>query len=293
MTKNAGMKKVLITGAGSYVGTNVMQYLMQDVANFDVDTVDTFGDNWKKADYSKYDVVYHVAGIAEVNGKKGMENQYYRVNTDLTIEIAKYAKRAGVKQFIFMSSMIVYQETRSLKDVVITKNTPLSPNGVYGDSKRKAEEGLRCLADKDFKICILRPPMIYGPKSKSNLVRLGKLATLVPVFPNWRNKRSMLYIDNLSEFVRNAILRELSGVFFPQNKEQSATVDIIRFFAKKYRHKIWITRMLNPLVYLGSFVLQPINKMFASYYYETAMSRYDFEYQKVSFEDSLSKIDLE
>lgn len=293
MTKNAGMKKVLITGAGSYVGTNVMQYLMQDVANFEVDTVDTFGDNWKKADYSKYDVVYHVAGIAEVNGKKGMENLYYRINTDLTIEIAKYAKRAGVKQFIFMSSMIVYQETRSLKDVVITKNTPLSPNGVYGDSKRKAEEGLRGLADNDFKICILRPPMIYGPKSKSNLVRLGKLATLVPVFPNWRNKRSMLYIDNLSEFVRNAILRELSGVFFPQNKEQSATVDIIRFFAKKYRHKIWITRMLNPLVYLGSFVLQPINKMFASYYYETAMSRYDFEYQKVSFEDSLSKIDLE
>lgn len=287
------MKKVLITGAGSYVGTNVMQYLMQDVANFEVDTVDTFGDNWKKADYSKYDVVYHVAGIAEVNGKKGMENLYYRINTDLTIEIAKYAKRAGVKQFIFMSSMIVYQETRSLKDVVITKNTPLSPNGVYGDSKRKAEEGLRGLADNDFKICILRPPMIYGPKSKSNLVRLGKLATLVPVFPNWRNKRSMLYIDNLSEFVRNAILRELSGVFFPQNKEQSATVDIIKFFAKRYGHKIWITRIFNPLVFLGSFILQPINKMFASYYYEPAMSIYDFEYQKVSFEESLSKIDLE
>lgn len=293
MTKNAGMKKVLITGAGSYVGTNVMQYLMQDVANFEVDTVDTFGNNWKKADYSKYDVVYHVAGIAEVNGKKGMENLYYRVNTDLTIEIAKYAKRAGVKQFIFMSSMIVYQETRSLKDVVITKNTPLSPNGVYGDSKRKAEEGLRGLADNDFKICILRPPMIYGPKSKSNLVRLGKLATLIPVFPNWGNKRSMLYIDNLSEFVRNAILRELSGVFFPQNKEQSATVDIIKFFAKKYGHKIWITRIFNPLVFLGSFILQPINKMFASYYYEPTMSQYNFEYQNVSFEDSLSKIDLE
>ena len=100
------MKRVLITGAGSYVGTNVMKWLQQYPNDFYVEAVDTFGDNWKKADYSAFDVVYHVAGIAEVDGKKSMKQLYYKVNTELTIKIAKHAKSSGVKQFIFMSSMI-------------------------------------------------------------------------------------------------------------------------------------------------------------------------------------------
>ena len=152
--------------------------------------------------------------------------------------------------------------------------------------------GLHQLECPTFKVCILRPPMIYGPNSKSNLLRLAKLGTKVPVFPNWHNKRSMLYIDNLSEFVLQVILRELSGIFFPQNKELSATVDIIRFFARKYNHRIWIARLLNPCVWLGSFILQPVNKMFADSYYLPEMSRYDFDYQMVSFEESLRRIEL-
>ena len=255
------------------------------------------GDRWREADFSLYDVVFHVAGIAEVNGKKGMEQLYYKVNTDLTVEIAKHAQEHGVKQFIFMSSMIVYQETQSLKGNIVMPDTLPAPNGVYGDSKLKAEEGLRDLnLDGNdlnlnrMKICILRPPMIYGPKSKSNLLRLGRLGTKVPVFPNWRNKRSMLYIDNLGEFVKQAILRELSGTFFPQNRELAATVDIILFFAESAGHRIWITRVLNPFVWLGSFVLQPINKMFADSYYVPEMSEYGFEYQIVSFEESLKRM---
>lgn len=289
------MKKILITGAGSYVGENVRKYIMQTAGDqFVIDAVDTFGDNWKKADFSQYDVVYHVAGIAEVNGKKGMEQLYYKVNTDLTIEIAKHAQASGVKQFIFMSSMIVYKETQSLKGNIITHESMPAPNGVYGDSKLKAEEGLKDVAKGEgrMKMCILRPPMIYGPNSKSNLVRLGKLGTKVPFFPNWRNKRSMLYIDNLGEFVKQAVLRELEGTFYPQNRELSATVDIIRFFAKAAGHRIWITKLLNPFVWLGSFVLQPINKMFADSYYVPEMSEYGFEYQIVSFEESLKKIEI-
>ena len=288
------MKKILITGAGSYVGENVRNYILLTSSDFQIDAVDTMNEAWKKADFSQYDVVYHVAGIAEVNGKKGMEPLYYKVNTDLTIEIAKHAQANGVKQFIFMSSMIVYKETQSLKGNIITPESMPAPNGVYGDSKLKAEEGLKDVAKGEgrMKVCILRPPMIYGPNSKSNLVRLGKLGTKVPFFPNWRNKRSMLYIDNLGEFVKQAVLRELEGTFYPQNRELSATVDIIRFFAKAAGHRIWITKLLNPFVWLGSFVLQPINKMFADSYYVPEMSEYGFEYQIVSFEESLKKIEI-
>lgn len=280
---------LLITGAGSYVGTSVENWLNKD-GRFVVDSVDTFGDNWKKADYSKYDVVYHVAGIAHVNAEPKMETLYYKVNRDLTIEIARHAKSAGVKQFIFMSSMIVFHESQSLKAEVLTKDTKPNPNGFYGESKLQAELGLKELECDTFKVCILRPPMIYGPNSKGNFPRLAKLATKTPLFPAWHNKRSMLFIDNLGEFVKHAVLRELSGTFYPQNRELADTVEIIRFFAKEAGHKVLITRILNPIVWLGSFILQPINKMFATYHYDLSMSEMDFDYQVVGLEESLKRV---
>ena len=284
------MKKILIAGAGSYVGESVRRYILSTSSDFQIDAVDTMGDNWMKADYSQYDVVYHVAGIAHVNADPKMEALYYKVNRDLTIEVAKHAKAAGVKQFIFMSSQIVFHESQSLKSEVLTAETKENPNGFYGDSKLQAELGIKPLEDKNFKVCILRPCMIYGPNAKGNFPRLAKLACKTPIFPCWHNKRSMLYIDNLAEFVKQAILRELSGTYYPQNRELADTVEIIRFFAKVAGHRIWITRLLNPFVWLGSFVLQPINKMFATYYYDPEMSKTDFDYQLVSFEESLKRV---
>lgn len=285
------MIRVLITGAGSYVGESVRKYILAKSKNFEFNAVDTMDDNWKKVDYTKYDVVFHVAGIAHVNADPKMKPLYYKVNRNLTIEVAKHAKTAGVKQFIFMSSQIVFHESQSLKGEVLTKETKKNPNGFYGDSKLQAEKGLHELECDTFKLCILCPPMIYGPNSKGNFPRLVKLAQKSPVFPAWHNNRSMLYIDNLAEFVKQAIERQLSGTFYPQNRELADTVEIIRFFAKEAGHKVWISRLFNPLVWLGSFVFQPINKMFATYYYDPEMSRMDFEYQLVSFEESLKRMD--
>lgn len=286
------MKRVLITGAGSYVGESVREYILDTSKEFEIDVVDTYDNHWKEADYTKYDVVYHVAGIAHVNADPMMEPLYYKVNRDLTIEIAKHAKAAGVKQFIFMSSMIVFHESQSLKTEMLTVDTKPNPNGFYGDSKLQAENGLHELECPTFKICILRPPMIYGPNSKGNFLRLGWLATKTPVFPCWHNKRSMLYVDNLGEFVKQTVLRELEGTFYPQNMEQADTVEIVRFFAKKYNHKIWFSKLFNPFVWLGSFFLQSLNKMFASYYYDPEMSKMDFDYQLVSQEESFEKLEV-
>ena len=284
------MKKILITGAGSYVGESVRRYILSTSSDFQIDAVDTMNDAWKQADFTLYDVVYHVAGIAHVNAAPKMEALYYKVNRDLTIEVAKHAKAAGVKQFIFMSSQIVFHESQSLKTEVLTAQTKENPNGFYGDSKLQAELGIKPLEDENFKVCILRPCMIYGPNAKGNFPRLAKLACKTPVFPCWHNKRSMLYIDNLAEFVKQAVLRGLTGTFYPQNRELADTVEIIRFFAKAAGHKVWITRLLNPFVWLGSFVLQPLNKMFATYYYDPEMSKMDFNYQLVSFEESLKRV---
>lgn len=286
------MKHVLITGANSFVGTNIEQWLMKSPEDFQVDTVDTMNEAWKQADYSKYDTVFHVAGIAHVDPKPEMAPLYYKVNRDLAIEVAKWAKEHGVKQFIYMSSRIVYHASKSMRANVTTAETKPDPNDFYGDSKLQAENGLNELACDTFKVAILRPPMIYGPGNKGNLPRLAWLATKTPVFPAWHNKRSMLHVNNLAEFVKQIILREMGGTFFPQNTEYADTVEIVRYFAKEHGHKIWISRVFNPLVWLGSFFLPAIPKMFSDSYYEKDMSQYDFDYQVISFEESLKGLDV-
>lgn len=282
------MINILITGANSFVGTSVEKWLLKSQDRYSVDTVDTIDGKWKEADFSKYDVVFHVAGIAHVDPKPEMAPLYYKVNRDLTLEIARHAKSKGVKQFIFMSSMIVFHASKSLKGTVIDKNTMPKPNDFYGDSKLQAEIGLKKLVSDEFKIAILRPCMIYGTNGKGNFQRLARLARRLPIFPAWHNMRSMLYIDNLSEFVKQAIERQLSGTFHLQNREFADTVKI----CKHYNPNLLCIRILNPIVWLGSFALKPLCKMFANQYYESELSSFDFNYQIVSFEDSLNRIKI-
>ena len=286
------MKNVLITGAGSFVGKGVEAWLQKEPSNYKVDTVDTMNGGWKQADFTKYDVVFHVAGIAHVDPKPEMAPLYYKVNRDLTIELARHAKECGVKQFIYMSSRIVYRVSRSLKGNITTQETQPDPNDFYGDSKLQAEKGLHELECDTFKVCILRPPMIYGPGNKGNLPRLAWLASKVPVFPAWHNKRSMIHVNNLAEFVKQVIVREMRGTFCPQNAELADTVEIVRAVAKENGHRIWITKLLNPFVWVGSFFLPPIPKMFADSYYVPEMSKFDFDYQVISFADSIKGLEV-
>ena len=101
----------------------------------------------------------------------------------------------------------------------------------------------------------------------------------------------MLHVDNLAEFVKQLILRDMSGTFFPQNSEYADTVELVRYFANKNNKKVWITGLLNPFVWLGGFFLKPVCKMFSSSYYEQDMSQYGFNYQVVSYKDSLEDVE--
>lgn len=284
------MKRILITGAGSYIGTKVESWLKQWPEEFQVDAIDTIDGHWKQADFSKYDVVYNVAGIAHVKAAAGEGPLYYAINRDMVIEIAKAAKAVGVKQFIHMSSMIVYKEVKTLEGKQIHKDTVPSPNGFYGDSKLQGEIGVRELDCPSFKVCILRPPMIYGPGCKGNFPRLVWLAQKTPVFPAWHNKRSMLYIDNLCEFVKQVILHEVEGVVYPQNDAYADTVEIIRYYAKANGKRVWITKLFNPLIWLFGDHVRSLGKMFSNSTYDMAMSEYPFEYRVVGLEESFAGI---
>lgn len=286
------MKKILITGANSYIGTSFERYINENYSeDYVIDTVDMIGDAWREKSFSGYDSVFHVAGIAHSdNGKISAEKAklYYAVNTDLTIEVANKAKTEGVKQFIFMSSAIVYGDSAPIgKTKVINKDTIPSPANCYGDSKLKAEEGILPLDDSNFKVVVLRPPMIYGKGSKGNYPLLAKIAMKTPVFPYVKNERSMLYIDNLNEFVRLMIVNDEHGVFWPQNSEYSNTSELVRDIAVENGRKVLLLKGTAWALKLLSLFCGVVNKAFGNLSYDMALSEYKQDYRVVTLSESI------
>ena len=285
------MKKILITGANSYIGMSVERYLGQWKDDYQVDTVDMIDGTWRQRSFAGYDTVYHVAGLAHSDTGNVSEERkafYYKINTDLTVETAQKAKADGVKQFIFMSSAIVYGESAPIgKSKVITRDTPLNPANFYGDSKVQAEKGILPLNDESFKVVILRPPMIYGPGSKGNYPVLSKLARKLPVFPEVDNRRSMLYIENLAEFVRLMVKNEEQGVFWPQNGEYTNTTQLVKLIAKAHGKKLTVIPGLGWALKLLSHATGLVNKAFGSLCYDMELSAYSQDYRKVGLEESI------
>ncbi|MGG7619578.1 NAD-dependent epimerase/dehydratase family protein [Bacillus coreaensis] len=272
------MKRVLVTGKNSYVGLSFERWVAKYSENYLIEKISLREDNWKELDFSGYDVVLHVAGIAHVSSDPKMEDLYYKVNRDLTIEVAKKAKTEGVRQFIFLSSIIVYGDSSSEKRV-ISQNTIPTPSNFYGNSKLEAEEGIKQLNSDHFKVVIIRPPMIYGKDSKGNYPKLAKAAQKLPIFPDIDNQRSMLHIDNLSEFIRLIIDNKDSGLFFPQNKEYVRTSEMVRLIAEVHGRTIKLTKVFNPLLNILGPRVGIINKVFGNLVYEESMSVYKDDYQ--------------
>ncbi|WP_341357141.1 NAD-dependent epimerase/dehydratase family protein [Rossellomorea sp. y25] len=280
------MKKILITGKNSYVGKSFKSWLGNYPDKYSIDFISLRENSWKEEDFSVYDVVLHVAGIAHVSTDPKMEDIYYKVNRDLTIETAEKAKAEGVKQFIFMSSIIVYGDSSS-EERVIDKNTKPTPSNFYGNSKLQAEEGIKSLNSENFRIAIIRPPMIYGKNSKGNYPKLAKAAQILPLFPDVENKRSMLHIDNLSEFIRLIIDHEESGLFFPQNKEYVSTSEMVKVIAGFHSKNIKLTKMFNPILNLIGIKFGIVNKVFGNLVYEKSMSLYKENYQVRDFRKTI------
>ena len=291
------MKKILITGANSYIGTSFEEWAKKRYPEeFEIDTADMVDGSWREKSFAGYDVVFHVAGIAHADvGYVSEERKafYYKINRDLAIETARKAKEGGVSQFVFMSSMIVYGESAGLgKKKVITKDMKPHPANFYGDSKWQADKGVRKLADDSFHVAVLRPPMIYGKGSKGNYPLLAKMAKKLPVFPDIQNERSMLYIGNLCEFLCLLMQSGEGGIYFPQNAEYVQTSEMVRLIAKTAGHKIWITKLLNPAVWLAGKipgkVSGMVNKAFGNMRYELEMSEaFDRKYRYFDLERSI------
>ena len=285
----------MITGAGSYIGTTFEKWIQENSASITTETLDMKEDSWSDFDFRTFDAIFHVAGIAHADSGKIREEEkalYYRVNTDLTVQCAKKAKEAGVKQFIFMSSIIVYGESAGIgKERVISRETPVSPANFYGDSKVRAEEGLQKLTCDSFKVVILRPPMIYGKGAKGNYPLLSRMARKLPFFPDLKNQRSMLYVGNLCKFVSLMIENEECGVFFPQNREYMRTSELVRMIAEVHGRKIRLIKVFNPFLLLteslGGRIGGIVKKAFGNLTYDSDLSEYRENYQLYGLEESV------
>jgi UDP-glucose 4-epimerase len=286
------LKKLLITGANSYIGVTFENYIKANhPSQISIDTIDMVDGSWKNADFSGYDAVFHVAGIAHADVShvtEEVKQRYYAVNTTLAIDTAKKAKEAGVRQFIFMSSMIVYGGMAH-----VSADTQPCPSNFYGDSKWKADEGIRELETEEFRTAVLRPPMIYGKGSKGNYPALARLAKKLPVFPKVNNKRSMLYVENLCEFLYYIITEERCGIFFPQNSDLVNTSELVAQIAAASGHGIWVTRLLAPFAALGMHIPGAIgrlcNKAFGSSFYDLDMSEIGRDYRVADLEESVRR----
>lgn len=287
------MMKILITGANSYIGTSLERYLSQWQEQYAVDTVDMLDGGWRKRDFSGYDAVFHVAGLAHSDRGKISEEQkklYYDVNTRLAIETAEKAKADGVGQFIFMSSAIVYGDSAPIgKPKHITADTPAAPANCYGDSKLQAETGIRSLENDAFRVVILRPPMIYGPGCRGNYPVLARLARKLPFFPYVENQRSMLYIENLCAFVRLMIDHRERGLFWPQNAEYSNTCEMVRMIANAHGKRVRFVRGVTWLLRLAGHFTGTINRAFGNLSYAPELSAYREPYQTVGLQESIRR----
>lgn len=292
------MKRILITGANSYIGVSFEKYANEKYPDqLSIDTVDMIDGSWRQKDFSGYDIILHVAGLAHADvGKvdEATKKKYYAVNTDLARETCKKAKAEGVKQFVFMSSAIIYGDSAPYgKSKRITRDTEPTPSNFYGDSKWQADKGVRELADDGFIVTVLRPPMIYGKGSKGNYPTLARMAKKLPIFPDVQNERSMLYIENLCEFLCQVMIRGEGGIFWPQNAEYTRTSDMVKMIAEVSGHKIRVTKAWNWGVRMAAAIPGKTralaNKAFGNMTYDQTMSECGFDYQIVDLKTSIMR----
>lgn len=287
-----GIMKLLILGKTSYVGLAVKNYIQKYHHDMEVEIASSRNGDWKEYDFGKYTAVYNVSGLCHADSKHGTPEQYMNINGKLPIEMGKKAKNDGCKLFINMSSSIVYGNMSLLgEEKVIDQKTIPKPVNVYGESKLFAEEGLKKLETGDFGVAIIRAPLIYGENATGNFIYLVKFAQKSPIFPNIRNKQSMIYIDNLCELIYLIVKNQQRGTYLPQDKRKICTSKMVKDMSVMYGNKLHLTKIFNPILYLLSRKIYFIDKAFGNAEYTAEASNYfEYRYQVVDYYIALKRI---
>ncbi|MFY4806208.1 NAD-dependent epimerase/dehydratase family protein [Aliarcobacter butzleri] len=232
------MSKLLITGSNGFIGN---YFINNYKSKYNIKTFSFLKDDINNLNCGDIDVVFHLSALVHQMGGASA-SEYEKINVIQTIELAKKAKESGVKHFVFMSTVKVYGEETNSK---YTENTVCNPEDDYGKSKLKAEQELQKLEDENFKISIIRTPIVYGYRVKANIKNLINLVNKVPVLPfgKIKNKRSMVYIGNLCHLVDEIIIQKKSGIFLACDDEPLSTSKLIDLIAKNLAKKTYLIKI--------------------------------------------------
>lgn len=276
------MKKIIIYGSGSYIGSHFQASLEQK--GYDVIVIDSKKLKPENIDLLGVDVVIDVAGIAHIKITPDMESLFYKVNTDTAIELCKASKANGVGQFIYMSSMNVYGDTTEK----IYSLEQEAPRNFYGRSKWLADCEIHKLSADCFRVVSLRPPVVYGYNCRGNFFELVKLAKYMPFVPAFRNTKSMIYIDYLSNILVQCVENNATGILHPQNAEYTSTIDIIKAIRTALGKKTITIYGFNWLIRFLMKVNCQFERAFSDDYYDKKFSTYkDNSYNRGDFKKSI------
>ncbi len=283
------MKRVIITGKNGYIANNLKRWIEGKNDGISAVLLDMRSPSWKEFEFAPEDVIVHAAALVHKDEGETAYSKYEAVNVKLTEELASCVKKVGCKYFLFISTEAVYGIRPScFKATEITGQTPLKPYTKYGITKLAAEEVLTGLEDDDFKVGIVRSPFVYGPDCPGNYKTLRKLTLRVKICPKLKNKKSMIYIDNLCEFMYKLINDEKKGIFTPQNKTFITTCEIAREIARSNGIRIFESGLLNPFVVIASLAVGKIATAFSNEYYSEDISSFELDYNVVDAKESVS-----
>lgn len=264
------MKKLLIVGVHSYIGTFFKQYIQQNIKYdfpYEITMISASDGEWKKTQLCSFDVILHLSALVHKKEKKNMKQQYDKINHRLPVELArrfKKERKGKESQFIFFSTAAVYGS----KIEEVTKQTKTAPETYYAKSKLAAEKELWKMREDSFHIAIIRPPMVYGAGCKGNFTKLVLLSKFALFVPAINNKRSMIYIENLCEYISIIIKKQLEGIYHPQDKKYICTIEWMILMRKLQGKKTGKITVPNCILDFLKNHIRIINKVFGDFYYE-------------------------
>lgn len=227
------------------------------------------------------DIVFNFAAIVHRPEIKD-ESTYNEVNYKLAILNAQKAKNAGIKLFTQMSTIAVYGNASE-----ISINTPCNPQNPYGVSKLKADEALLAMQDENFKVAIVRPPMVYGGgRAPGNMMRLIKLADKeIPLpFKGIDNKRDFINVNNLIQYLAIIAEKQLSGIHLISDHEPVSTEYLLKVIAANLDKKVPLFKIPDfGLKLLKNVRPNEFDKLFGTlrvettFPYESLINRYSVE----------------
>ena len=274
------MPKILIAGANSFIGTNFRKFSKYQ----DIEEISLHENRPEDIDFGKFDVVLHLAAVVH-QLKKIPESEYIYVNRDLCLRVAENAKTAGVKQFIFLSTLKVYGDYVPDTDLR-NENSECFPDDSYGRSKYEAEIGLQKLEDINFIVSIIRPPLVYGEGVKANMLSIIKLVKSFPFLPFGKiyNKRNFVYTENLVAYIDRIIEKKSSGIFIAMDDLAISTTELVTYLSKYLGKKVRLFKLPEIFIKIGAYFIPGIfDRLYGSLEFDNTKTK-----RKLNFEPPFS-----